>query len=129
MDALLTRWGGLDVLVNNAGIARTGAVADLELGAQMRSAIRRCLGLPAEVLGHLDHDDGVIHSVCKRHPLVVEHPESKVTKNIERIARKLLADGAAQAQPPDDGEGRHLGHEQLPAVPAEQRLGKTRGNM
>ena len=27
----------------------------------------------------------------KRRPLVVEHPESKVSKNIERIARKLLA--------------------------------------
>lgn len=80
-------------------INQTRTRADLELGAQMRSAIRRCLGLPAEVLGHLDHDDGVIHSVRKRHPLVVEHPESKVTKNIERIARKLLADGAAQAQP------------------------------
>jgi rhamnose utilization protein RhaD (predicted bifunctional aldolase and dehydrogenase)/NAD(P)-dependent dehydrogenase (short-subunit alcohol dehydrogenase family) len=31
MDAVLTQWGGLDVLVNNAGIARTGAVMGLDL--------------------------------------------------------------------------------------------------
>lgn len=31
MDALLTEWGGLDLLVNNAGIARTGTVSELEL--------------------------------------------------------------------------------------------------
>jgi rhamnulose-1-phosphate aldolase/alcohol dehydrogenase len=31
MDALLTQWGGLDVLVNNAGIARTGAVERLSV--------------------------------------------------------------------------------------------------
>jgi rhamnulose-1-phosphate aldolase/alcohol dehydrogenase len=30
-DAILARWGGLDLLVNNAGIARTGAVEGLSL--------------------------------------------------------------------------------------------------
>ena len=38
----------------------------------------------------------------KRRPLVVDHPESKVSKNVERIVRKLLAvDQNDRAQPHD----------------------------
>ncbi len=74
-------------LVVNQARAR----ADLELGPQMRSAGRRRLGLQVEYLGHIDSDDAVLHAVRKRHPLLVDHPESKVAKNIERIARKLIA--------------------------------------
>jgi flagellar biosynthesis protein FlhG len=64
--------------------------ADLDLGMQIRSAGRRRLGLDIDYLGHLESDDTVWLAVRKRRPLVVEHPESKVAKNVERIARKLL---------------------------------------
>lgn len=74
--------------------------ADLELGPQMRSAGRRRLGLQVEYLGHMDSDDAVIHAVRRRHPLLVDHPDSKVAKNIERIARKLLTDGERAPAPP-----------------------------
>lgn len=74
-------------------VNQTRTRADLDLGLQIRSAARRRLGLGVEYLGHLDSDDAVVHAVRKRHPLVVEHPESKITKSIERIARKLLAEG------------------------------------
>jgi flagellar biosynthesis protein FlhG len=77
--------------------------ADVDLGMWIRSAGRRRLGLSIEYLGHLEADDAVWLAVRKRRPLVVEFPESKVAKNVERIARKLLGteyDRSAQ-QPPE----------------------------
>jgi flagellar biosynthesis protein FlhG len=75
-------------------VNQTRTRADLDLGMQLRSAGRRRLGLALDYLGHLEQDDAVWLAVRKRRPLVVEHPESKVAKNIERIVRKLL--GAEQ---------------------------------
>ena len=71
-------------------VNQTRTRADLDLGLQLRSAGRRRLGLGIDYLGHLESDDAVWLAVRKRRPLVVEHPESKVAKNVERIARKLL---------------------------------------
>ena len=72
-------------------VNQTRTRADLDLGAQLRSAGRRRLGLGIDYLGHLESDDAVWGAVRKRRPLVVESPESKVSKNVERIVRKLLA--------------------------------------
>ncbi len=74
-------------------VNQTRTRADLDLGMQLRSAGRRRLGLHLDYLGHLESDDAVWLAVRKRRPLVVEHPESKVAKNIERIVRKLLGAG------------------------------------
>jgi flagellar biosynthesis protein FlhG len=71
-------------------VNQTRTRADLDLGPQLRSAGRRRLGLAVDYLGHLESDDAVWLAVRKRRPLVVEHPESKAAKNVERIARKLL---------------------------------------
>jgi flagellar biosynthesis protein FlhG len=81
-------------------VNQTRTRADLDLGPQLRSAGRRRLGLAVEYLGHLEADDAVWLAVRKRRPLVVEHPESKAAKNIERIARKLL--GADLDRPTND---------------------------
>jgi flagellar biosynthesis protein FlhG len=67
------------------------ARSDLDLGPALASAARRRLGIPVDYLGHLEHDDAVWLAVRKRRPLFVEHPESRAAKNIERIARRLLA--------------------------------------
>jgi flagellar biosynthesis protein FlhG len=72
-------------------VNQTRTRPDLELGPQLRSAGRRRLGLAVEYLGHIETDDAVWLAVRKRRPLIVEHPEAKVTKNVERIVRKLLA--------------------------------------
>jgi flagellar biosynthesis protein FlhG len=91
-------------------VNQTRTRADLDLGPQLRSAGRRRLGLGIDYLGHLESDDAVWLAVRKRRPLVVEHPESKVAKNIERIARKLL--GAeherAEGTPPKRTEDQSL---------------------
>ena len=72
-------------------VNQTRTRADLDLGSQLRAAGRRRLGLAIDYFGHMESDDAVWLAVRKRRPLVVEHPESKVSKNIERIVRRLLA--------------------------------------
>jgi flagellar biosynthesis protein FlhG len=65
--------------------------ADLELGAAIRTAARRRLGLAIEYLGHVEYDDTVWSCVRSRKLLLVESPGTKASKNIEKIARRLLA--------------------------------------
>jgi flagellar biosynthesis protein FlhG len=81
-------------------VNQTRTRADLDLGMQIRSAGRRRLGLNIDYLGHLETDDAVWLAVRKRRPLVVEHPESKVAKNVERIVRKLLGADHDRPLPP-----------------------------
>jgi flagellar biosynthesis protein FlhG len=93
-------------------VNQTRTRADLDLGAQLKSAGRRRLGLNIDYLGHLETDDAVWGAVRKRRPLVVDHPESKVSKNVERIVRKLLAveqnDRAQSHDPPKRTEEQTL---------------------
>jgi flagellar biosynthesis protein FlhG len=93
-------------------VNQTRTRADLDLGSQLRSAGRRRLGLNIDYLGYLDSDDAVWLAVRKRRPLVIEHPESKVAKNVERIVRKLLAaeqsDRSAPLEPPKRTEDQSL---------------------
>ena len=72
-------------------VNQTRARSDLELGAQLRAAGRRRLGLALEHLGNLESDDAASVAVRRRRPLVVEHPEAKVTKNLEKVVRRVLA--------------------------------------
>ena len=65
--------------------------SDLDLGRAMASAVRRVLGLPVRFFGHLDYDDAVWVSLRRGRPLLVEHPESRVAKCVEKITRRLLA--------------------------------------
>ena len=67
------------------------ARSDLDLGPALVMAARRRLGITLDYLGHLEHDDAVWLAVRKRRPLLVEHPESRVAKGIERVTRRLIA--------------------------------------
>lgn len=64
---------------------------DMELGRAITSAARRRLGLPMGYLGHLEYDEAVWASTRRRRPLLVEHPEARITKCIEKVTRTLLA--------------------------------------
>ena len=64
---------------------------DTELGPAMRSAARRRLGVTFDVLGSIEYDEAARVAVRRCRPVAVEYPDAKVTKNLERIARKLLA--------------------------------------
>lgn len=74
---------------------------DLELGPALTIVARRHLGLPVEYLGHIEADDMVWVSVRKRRPLLVEYPEAKVSRDIERLARRLLTRGAQERPTPE----------------------------
>ena len=69
--------------------------SDMELGRAVASAGRRRLGVPIRYLGHLEYDEAVWASTRRRRPLLIEHPETRIAKCFERIARGLLA-----VQPP-----------------------------
>ncbi|WP_428263819.1 helix-turn-helix domain-containing protein [Haliangium sp.] len=69
----------------------TRSKADMELGRAVAAASRRRLGPPVTYLGHLEYDEAVWAAVRRSRPLLVEHPEARVSKCIEKVARRLLA--------------------------------------
>jgi flagellar biosynthesis protein FlhG len=64
---------------------------DLELGAWMSTLAQRHLGVPLEELGHIEQDDAVWLAVRRNRPLLVDSPTSKAGRNLERIARRVVA--------------------------------------
>lgn len=64
---------------------------DIELGRAITSATQRRLGVPMGYLGHLEYDEAVWASTRRRRPLLVEHPEARITRNIEKVTRSLMA--------------------------------------
>jgi flagellar biosynthesis protein FlhG len=75
-------------------VNQTRTLPDLKLGGWMQAAARRRLGHPLEYLGHVESDETVWLAARRRRPLMAEYPEAKVAKNIERIARRVLSQGA-----------------------------------
>jgi flagellar biosynthesis protein FlhG len=65
--------------------------SDMELGRAVASASRRRLGTPLRYLGHLEYDEAVWASTRRRRPLLIEHPETRIAKCFERVARGLMA--------------------------------------
>jgi flagellar biosynthesis protein FlhG len=51
----------------------------------------RHLGVALDELGHIEHDDTVWLTVRRNKPLLVDSPTSKAARNLERIARRVLA--------------------------------------
>lgn len=64
--------------------------ADMELGESMASAGRRRMGIPIGYMGHIEYDEAVWVALRRRRPLLVEHPESRVAKCIEKVARRMI---------------------------------------
>lgn len=84
---------------------------DVDLGRAMVDMASRYLGVQADDLGHIEHDDAIWLSVVRRRPLLIGNPTSKSGRNIERIARRAVAVATArdiQPRPPiawdDEGE-------------------------
>jgi flagellar biosynthesis protein FlhG len=64
---------------------------DIELGATMTEMARRFLGVELDYVGHVEHDDAAWLSVLRSRPLLIDNPTSKSARNVERIARRVLA--------------------------------------
>ncbi|MCC6215676.1 MAG: helix-turn-helix domain-containing protein [Polyangiaceae bacterium] len=72
--------------------------ADAEVGASMAELAHRYLGVGVDYVGHVEQDDSVWLSVVRRRPLLVDSPTSKSARNLERIARRVLALVATREQ-------------------------------
>ncbi len=72
---------------------------DTELGPSMVDLAARYLGANLDYMGHVEQDDAVWLSVVRRRPLLIDSPTSKSARNIERIARRVLALATAREQP------------------------------
>jgi flagellar biosynthesis protein FlhG len=83
--ALLTRFD-VHFVVN-----QTRVRADLELGESMKSAVWQRLGVDIDYLGYVDYDDTVWACVRELKPLLIKSPGTKASKNIEKLARRLIA--------------------------------------
>jgi flagellar biosynthesis protein FlhG len=81
----------IDELTFRFILSQTRLRADLELGEAMAIACRRRLGLSLDYLGYIEQDDAVWTCVRQRRPVLVESPGTKASKNIEKIARRLLS--------------------------------------
>jgi flagellar biosynthesis protein FlhG len=87
---------------------------DSDLGPAMVDMARRHLGVALDYVGHVEQDDAVWLSVVRSRPLLVDSPTSKSARNIERIARRVLALATNRGEPRDAGP--------IPLVPAEPNL-------
>lgn len=70
--------------------------ADMALCGDLARAVQRRFGVPVDPLGYLEYDDAVSVSVRRRRPLLVEHPESRVARCLEKVARRLVGRDTAE---------------------------------
>src|SRR5690606_8330597 len=88
----------LALLTPRLVVSQTLLRSDLGLGTAMTAVAGRYLGVTLDYLGRVDHDDAAWLTVRKRSPLLVDSPTAKSARNIERVARRILAVLAANAQ-------------------------------
>lgn len=79
-------------------VNQTRVRTDLELGTWMSELAARHYGVALEELGHIEHDDTVWLAVRRHKPLLVDSPTSKAARNLERIARRVIALLATHAE-------------------------------
>lgn len=91
---------GLGRVLPRLVVSQTRLRADLELGPSMAVLSERFLGICVDYLGHVEHDDAVWLTARKRQPLLIDSPTSKSARNIERVARRILALLAARDSRP-----------------------------
>jgi flagellar biosynthesis protein FlhG len=72
--------------------------ADTDLGLAMCDLARRHLGVHFDYVGHIEQDDAVWLSVVHQRPVLIDSPTSKGARNLERIARRILALAANRDQ-------------------------------
>jgi flagellar biosynthesis protein FlhG len=81
-------------------VNQTRIRTDLEVGNQMTELADRHYGVRLDELGHIEHDDAVWLTVRRKKPLLVDSPASKAARNVERIARRVVALATARPERP-----------------------------
>ena len=72
-------------------VGKTRMRRDLELGPAMSSLSERYLGINLDYMGYVEQDDAVWLTARRRRPLLIDAPTSKAARNLERVARRMLA--------------------------------------
>jgi flagellar biosynthesis protein FlhG len=93
-----TAWAEAQALRVQLVVNQTRVRTDAELGSWMSGLVSRHYGVALDELGHIELDDTVSLTVRHGKPLLVDSPTSKSARNIERIARRVLALATAKAQ-------------------------------
>ncbi len=101
-EAAALAWGELSRLRVRLVVNQSRSRADLELGEAMVRVGQRRMGPVLEFLGHVEYDDAAFLAARRRRPLLVDAPSAKASRNLERIARRLLSieTARASASPP-----------------------------
>jgi flagellar biosynthesis protein FlhG len=86
-------------------VGQTRLRSDLDLGNAMAVVSERYLGVALDYIGHIEQDDAVWLTVRRARPLLIDSPTSKSARNIERVARRILALLSAPAQRAVDAPG------------------------
>lgn len=79
-------------------VGRTRLRKDLELGPTMAALSSRYLGVGLDYMGYVEQDDAAWLTARRCRPLLIDAPTSKAARNLERVARRLLALLAQQAK-------------------------------
>ncbi len=77
-----------------------------DLGPAMSDLCQRYLGTALDYVGHVEQDDAVWLSVTRQRPLLIDSPTTKSARNLERIARRILALASAREQESAGAPGR-----------------------
>jgi flagellar biosynthesis protein FlhG len=72
--------------------------ADTDLGFSICDLARRHLGVAFDYVGHVEQDDAIWLSIVHQRPVLIDSPTSKGARNLERIARRILALAASRDQ-------------------------------
>ena len=97
-------------------VNQTRVRTDLELSGWMSALCRQHYGVDLAELGWIEHDDSVWLAVRRRRPLLIESPTSKAARNIERLARRVVALTSAKQEHTPTPEPL-LGASTLPSSP------------
>ena len=89
-------WAEAQALRIQLVVNQTRVRTDAELGAWMSGIVSRHYGVALDELGHVEQDDTVWLTVRRNKPLLVDSPTSKSARNMERIARRVVALGATR---------------------------------
>ncbi len=90
-EASAIAWGELSRLRVRLVVNQSRSRADLELGDAIVRVGQRRVGPVIEFLGHVEYDDAVFLAARRKRPLLVDAPAAKASRNLERIARRLLS--------------------------------------
>jgi flagellar biosynthesis protein FlhG len=83
-------------------VNQTRVRTDGELAEWMSGLSSRHYGIALDELGTIEHDDTVWLTVRRNKPLLADSPASKSARNVERIARRVLA--LATTRPSERGD-------------------------